>query len=213
MSLFEVMQNPQTAEGEGIKGVAIAVVTNNQDPENEGRVKLKYPWRNDEDESQWARVITFMAGNEMGGYFLPQVNDEVLVAFEKGDINYPYVIGSLWSGKMKPPENNSDGENNRRLIKSRSGHKIILDDKNGSEKIEIMDKTEKNLITIDTASNTITITTDKDILLKAPNGKITLEAMQLELKSQAAAKIEAGANLDIKASANMTIKGAMVMIN
>lgn len=213
MSLFEVMQNPQAAEGEGIKGVAIAVVTNNQDPENEGRVKLKYPWRNDEDESQWARVITFMAGNEMGGYFLPQVNDEVLVAFEKGDINYPYVIGSLWSGKMKPPENNSDGENNRRLIKSRSGHKIILDDKNGSEKIEIVDKTEKNLITIDTASNTITITTDKDIQLKAPNGKITLEAMQLELKSQAAAKIEAGANLDIKASANMTIKGAMVMIN
>ena len=176
-------------------------------------MKVKYPWRNDEDESQWARVLTFMAGKEMGGYFLPEVNDEVLVVFENGDINYPYVLGGLWSGKMKPPEDNADGQNNRRLIKSRSGHQIIMDDKSGSEKIEVIDKSGKNQITIDTASDKITISTAKDIELKASNGKILLDARELVFKSSAATKIQAGANMDVKASANTTIKGAMVMIN
>jgi uncharacterized protein involved in type VI secretion and phage assembly len=213
MSLFDVLQNPQGAAEDEIRGVAVAVVTNNQDPEGEGRVKVKYPWRNDEDESQWARVLTFMAGNEMGGYYLPEVNDEVLVAFENGDINYPYVLGSLWSGKMKPPESNADGENNIRVIKSRSGHLVILNDKNGGEKIEIIDKSGNNSLTIDTAKNTVTISSNQDIELKASNGKILLDALELELKSKAAAKVQAGANLDLKANANTTIKGAMVMIN
>lgn len=214
MSLVDMMMRQASDGGDqGVKGVAVAVVTNNQDPENLGKIKVKYPWRNNEDESYWARMMTFMAGNEMGGYFLPEVGDEVLVAFENGDIDHPIILGALWSGKMKPPETNADGKNNRRLIKSRSGHLIILDDKNGSEKIEVIDKSGKNLLRIDTTTNTIEINSDKDIKLKAPNGKISLECLELEMKSTTTAKIEANASLDLKATGNATLKGAIVMIN
>lgn len=213
MSLFDMLQSTEGDQRDGIKGVAVAVVTNNKDPEGKGRIKVKYPWRDSEDESFWARFLTFMAGNEWGGFFLPEVNDEVLVAFENGEIDSPYIIGSVWSEKIKPPETNQDGKNNLRFIKSRSGHKIVLDDKDGNEKIEIVDKSGKNLITIDTKNNTITIASDKDIQIKAPQGKISLEATDLEFKSTAATKIEAGANMDLKATGNNTIKGAMVMIN
>ena len=111
-----------------------------------------------------------MAGNDRGSYFLPEVGDEVLVAFEQGDIHHPYVIGALWNGKDKPPELNRDGKNNIRKMKSRSGHELIfndeneneqvvlhtksghtvlLDDSTGAEKIEIKDKSGSNTILID----------------------------------------------------------------
>lgn len=213
MNFFDMMVGQDEGQGQAIKGVAIAVVTNNQDPENLGRIKVKYPWRDSEDESHWARIVTFMAGNDMGGYFLPQVEDEVLVAFENGDIDHPFVIGALWSSKMKPPESNADGKNNRRMIKSRSGHKVILDDTEGAEKIEVIDKSGKNLLRIDTSSNTIEITSNKDIKISAPQGTISLECLQLELKSNATAKLESGGNMDLKATGNATLKGALVMIN
>lgn len=212
MSLYDLLQGQQ-AEAREIPGVAIAVVTNNQDPDGEARIKVKYPWRDIEDESYWARITTLMAGREMGVYFLPEVGDEVLVAFENGDIDHPVIIGSLWSGAMPPPERNSDGENNRRLIKSRNGHWFIFDDTDGSERIEIIDKTENNKITIDSSANTITIESDQDIELKAQNGKISLDAREISLKSKTATKIEAGAKMDLKTNAILTLKGSMIKIN
>jgi uncharacterized protein involved in type VI secretion and phage assembly len=154
-----------------------------------------------------------MAGKERGIYFLPEVDDEVLVAFEHGDVRFPYVVGALWNGKEAPPETNDDGKNNLRVIKSRSGHLIRLNDEDGKEKIEIIDKTEKNSIVFDTAKNTITITTDKDIALSASQGTIKLDARKIEIKSSADTKIEAGAGMDVKASATMNVKGATVNIN
>ncbi|MEK7729842.1 MAG: phage baseplate assembly protein V [candidate division KSB1 bacterium] len=215
MSLLELLRDDgdEFEKSRKIEGVVIAKVTNNEDPEKSHRVKVEFPWLSQQSESHWARIATSMAGNDRGAYFLPEVGDEVLVAFEHGDIHFPFVLGGLWNGVDKPPETNSDGKNNRRMIKSRSGHKIILDDKDGSEKIEIIDKSEKNLITIDTKANTITLTSDKDIVLKASKGKISLEAKEINLKSQAATKIEAGAGMDVKASANLVLKGAMVQIN
>jgi uncharacterized protein involved in type VI secretion and phage assembly len=212
MDLMDMMMGQSDDTGDEVKGVAVAIVTNNKDPEELGRLKVKYPWRETEDESYWARITTFMAGNDMGGYFLPEVNDEVLVAFENGDIDHPIILGSLWSGKLKPPEKNTSGKNDRRLIKSRSGHQVILDDTAGSEKIDIIDKSGRNLITIKTSSNTIEITSAQDINIKA-TGKISLECSQLELKAQATAKLESSGNMDLKASGNATLKGAIVMIN
>lgn len=211
MSLYDVLQGEDSTDRR-IPGVAIAVVTNNTDPDGEARIKVKYPWRDIEDESYWARILTPMAGNEMGVYFLPEVGDEVLVAFKNGDIDHPVIIGSLWSKKMKPPETNTDGKNNRRLIKSRSGHFIILDDTQGKEKIEIIDKSDGNKIIIDTSSNTITIESAQDIVLKA-KGKISLEATEITMKSKATTKIEAGASLDVKTNAILTLKGSLVKIN
>jgi uncharacterized protein involved in type VI secretion and phage assembly len=196
-----------------IYGVVVGLVTNNQDPDGVGRVKVRFPWLSDSDESWWARIAAPMAGKDRGVYLLPEVDDEVLVAFEHGDIRRPYVLGALWNSKDTPPATNDDGKNNIRIIKSRSGHVVKLNDEDGKETIEIIDKSTKNSIVIDTAGNTITITSDKDIMLKASNGTITLDAQKVAVKSSADSKIEAGAGMDVKASGTMNIKGATVNIN
>ncbi len=212
MSITEILEQSRRPDSR-INGVVVGIVTDNKDPDKLGRVKVKIPRLSGEDESNWARVISFMAGKKMGGFFLPEVNDEVLVAFEYGDINIPYVIGSLWNGKDSPPLSNDDGKNNFRIIKSRSGHVIRLDDTDGQEKIEIVDKSENNKIIIDTKEKKISIISDKDIEISAPNGKVTIKANDFEVKSQASAKIEASSSMDLKASGTTTIKGATVNIN
>jgi uncharacterized protein involved in type VI secretion and phage assembly len=200
-------------------GVAGAIVTNNQDPEGLGKVKVKFPWLSDNNETDWVRVATLMAGGGRGSFFLPEVGDEVLVAFEHGDINHAFVIGALWNGVAKPPEINSDGRNNIRKIKSRSGHEIIfnddkkakkekieihtnaghrivLDDSVGQEKIEIVDKTGNNKITIDSVRNSMNIES----------------AVQLKIKSPVV-EVEATTSLTLKSNAALTIKGLPVKIN
>lgn len=196
-----------------IYGMVIGVVTNLKDPEGLGRVKVKFPWLSEKDESHWARIVTPMAGKERGFYFLPEVDDEVLVAFEHGIAEMPYVVGALWNGKDKPPEKNDDGENNLRTIKSRSGHIIRLNDKKGEEKIEIIDSTAKNKITISTKDNTISIEADADVTIKSSKGKLVLQGKDVEIKSQAAVKIEASGNMDLKSNAQLNIKGTVVNIN
>jgi uncharacterized protein involved in type VI secretion and phage assembly len=114
-----------------IFGVVVGVVTNNQDPEKMGRVKVRFPWLNETDESHWARVATLMAGKDRGTWFLPEVDDEVLVAFGHGDVRFPYVVGALWNGVDTPPRDNDDGKNNERVVKSRLGHELIFGDEGG----------------------------------------------------------------------------------
>lgn len=215
MNFSELLSQVEGGDGRAtrINGVVVGVVTNNQDPQKMGRVKVKFPWLSDADESNWARVATPMAGKERGFYFLPEVDDEVLVAFEHGDARFPYVVGALWNGTDTPPADNADGKNNVRVIKSRSGHVIRLTDEDGKEKIEIIDKSEKNSIVIDTSEKTLTITTDKDIVLSAAQGSIKLDAKEIEIKSSAATKIKSGAGMEVEASGEMKVKGATVNIN
>jgi phage protein D/phage baseplate assembly protein gpV len=206
--------------------ITVALVTDNQDPENMNRVKLKYPALSDQDSSYWARIATPDAGKNRGVQFLPEVNDEVLVAFEQGDVNQPYVIGSLWNGKDTPPQPASDAKD-KRMIRSRSGHVIILDDTDGAEKIIIKDKTGSNIVQIDSSSNEmkismegetkilakgkISLESQQDISIKATNG-VKIEGMQVDVKAQTAVKIS-GLQVDLEASAMAQIKGGMVKIN
>jgi uncharacterized protein involved in type VI secretion and phage assembly len=215
MTLFESMTNSANQEArEGrIAGVVVGIVTNNQDPDGMGRVKVKFPWLSSVDESAWARMAVPMAGDQRGVYFLPEIDDEVLIAFEHGDVNFPCVLGALWNGRDVPPEKNDDGKNNVRVIKSRSGHVIKLNDEDGKETIEIVDKSNNNSIVFNTSQNTITVTTDKDIVLSASNGKITLHAQNVEITSSDATKIEAGGTMDLNSTRTMTIKGEAVNIN
>lgn len=215
MDLFEALLGAEVQERSDrrVYGAVIGRVTDNKDPDKLGRVKVKFPWLSDTDESAWARIATPMAGNQRGLYFLPEVDDEVLVTFEQGDLRFPYIIGALWNGKDKPPVTNDDGKNNIRMIQSRSGHVIRLNDEDGKETIEIIDKNKKNSLIIDTSKNTITITTDKDITLSASKGTIKLDAQKIELKSSSDTKIEAGAGMDIKANSTMNVKGAMINLN
>ena len=219
MSLYDLLSTGKQGAGGNVTGVAVGIVTNNKDPEGMGRVKVKFPWRESEDESFWARIATLMAGKDRGSFFLPEVGDEVLVAFEQNDINYPFVLGALWNGKDTPPETNQDGKNNIKKIKSRSGHEIIfddnseqkkekveihtkaghsviLDDSSGAEKIEIKDKTGSNSIVIDSAQNSMTLES----------------STKLKIKSQTI-EIESGTTMTIKAGATLTIKGSLVQIN
>jgi len=179
-----------------ITGVAAGIVTDNKDPENMGRVKVMVSRISGEDESNWARVCSFMAGNDRGGFFLPEIDDEVLVAFENGNVDCPYVIGCLWNGKDALPKENSDDD--IRLIKSRSGHLIILDDTDGAEKIEIKDGSGETMIAFETSDKKITIESGQDIEISASNGKVTIDAKEIEIKSSDAMKIEAGSDLDLK---------------
>jgi uncharacterized protein involved in type VI secretion and phage assembly len=215
VNLFEALIDPQRQEAitNRIFGVVIGIVTNNQDPEKFGRVKVKFPWLSDNDESYWTRIATPMAGKQMGIYFLPEVDDEVLVVFEQGDVRFPYIIGGLWNGKDIPPLTNEDSKNNVRLIKSRSGHEIRLNDENGKETIEIIDKTQNNSIKFDTASNTITITSAKDIKLSAPKGTITLDAQTIDIQSSTSTKINAETEINITGTGTTNIKGEMINLN
>jgi uncharacterized protein involved in type VI secretion and phage assembly len=193
-------------------GVVVGIVTNNQDPDKMHRVKVKFPWLADAQESWWARIASPMAGNGRGAYFLPEVDDEVLVAFEHGDVRFPYVVGSLWNGKDSPPTTNDDGKNNIREIKSRSGHILRLDDKDGSEKVEIIDKTGGNSVTISTSDNSITIKCTGRMKLEANGIDITSQS-DIKIEAQSTMAIDANATMDVKAGATMTVKGAMVNIN
>jgi uncharacterized protein involved in type VI secretion and phage assembly len=215
MNLFDVLVESEGRDllANRIFGVVVGVVTNNQDPDGLARVKVKFPWLSDTEESFWSRGVSPMAGKERGFYFLPEVEDEVLVTFERGDVRFPFVLGALWNGQDRPPEKNDDGKNNARTIKSRSGHVIRLSDEEGKAKIEIIDMSGNNKIVFDSAQNTITVTSDKDIVLSASKGTIKLDAQKIEIKSSADAKIEAGAGMDVKATGQMNVKGATVNIN
>lgn len=214
MSASDLLTQPDRQDSDRTYGVVVAIVMDNKDPRGFGRVRVKYPASSDDEIGHWARVAVLMAGAQRGTFFLPEVDDEVLVAFEQGDIMRPYIIGALWNGKDKPPDANSDGENNLRFIKSRSGHLVRLDDTDGAEKIEIIDKSGKNSITIDTAENTIAIKSDKDITIEATQGTIKLNAKNIELSSTAETKIVAqgGATLD-GSPKTTTVKGSKVNIN
>ena len=213
MSLLDLMGPGPGREETKVYGVVVGIVTNNKDPEGFGRIKVKFPWLSNEDESNWARVVSPMAGNGRGIFFLPEVDCEVLVAFEHGDINLPYIVGSLWNGVDVPPETNEDGKNNIRLIKSRSGHTIKIDDTAGEEKIEIVDKTGNNAIVIDTKNNKLSFSSDADITISAPNGKVAIDTKDFEVKSSASTTIEASAGMELKATGTMNIKGATVNLN
>jgi phage baseplate assembly protein V len=199
-----------------VYGVVVGVVTNNQDPDDMHRVKVRFPWLSKDTErveSNWARVAAPMTGGGRGQYFLPEVDDEVLVAFEHGQIDHPFVIGSLWNGQDTAPESNADGQNNHRTIKSRSGHVLRFNDKAGGETIEIIDRTGSNKIIIDSAANTITIEAQSDITIKSATGKLTMQAIGIEMKSQLGVSVEAATSMDLKANAVVTVKGAMIRLN
>jgi len=136
-------------------------------------------------------------------------------------VDHPYVLGSLWNGKEKPPEQNKDGKNNLRLIKSRSGHIIRLDDTEEDERIEIIECNGRNKIVISTADNSITITSggklslkaDGDITLDSKQGKIVLSGNEVEIKAKTAVKAESQTMMDFKSNGQLTIKGQLVNIN
>lgn len=198
LDLVQPAGGPQSAAREWI---ALGVVTDNRDPDNMGRVKVQLPWLGDNVESTWARTASPMAGQERGLLFLPEVGDEVLVGFEHGDIHRPYVLGALWNGEEPPPRADKDpldasGKVVQRLIRSRAGHIILLDDSDGGGGITIQDKAG-NKIVLETASNAL---------------KITVQG-NLEVEAQGKVTIKGTAGVEIESSGQVNVKGTMINLN
>ena len=196
-------------------GVVIGQVTDNKDPQERGRVKVKFPWLGNQ-ESDWARLASPMAGGSRGLFYLPEVNDEVLVAFEHGDINRPYVVGAVWNGKDKPPINAAQavgptGKVDKRILKSRLGHTITLDDSDQSPNITIVDKTGQNTIKIDALTNEISIKAQGNLKLEA-TGQVTLKGATVNVESSGPLNLK-GAVGNVEASGPMNIKGALIKLN
>jgi uncharacterized protein involved in type VI secretion and phage assembly len=138
-ALLETLLRGRAADGLGGRwyGVYPALVSDIQDPDSAGRVKVTLPWSPDTGGQRyevWARLATLMGGNKRGSWFVPDVNDEVLVVFEGGDARRPYVIGGLWNGSDAPPESmDGAGRNFKKVLKSRNGVTLTLDDSDGQE--------------------------------------------------------------------------------
>jgi uncharacterized protein involved in type VI secretion and phage assembly len=122
-------------------GACTAVVTDVADPDGQGRVRVRLPWSPDPGGAAyeaWARLATLMAGAGRGSWFVPDVDEEVLVVFEAGDPRRPYVVGSLWNGQDAPPEQmDGAGANEVRSLVSRNGVTVRLDDADGRETLTL----------------------------------------------------------------------------
>lgn len=183
-----------------INGVVVGIVTDNKDPDNLARVKLKFPIREGEEVTDWARVAYFMAGKDRGSLFVPEVGDEVLVAFHLGEVSQPYVIGMLWSKDQPSPKGDAD-KNNLRKIRSRSGHEITFNDDGEQGSVQIQCSKGHNVL-IDDKADTITISDAKSknvIEIKGgDSGKITVTS----------AGSGASAVLTLTAQGDVSVNGA-----
>ena len=244
-NMLQTGQAPSASAGL-VHDVVVGIVTNvNDDQGKLARIKVKFPWlpkdpSGKEIESNWVRIATPMAGADRGMLYVPEVNDEVLIAFEQGDVHRPYMVGALWNGKDAPPEAvtayQKSGKIIHHVIKSRLGHLVVLDDSDDNPSIKVIDKTGKNSIVITSKDNTITVLADKDLIIDVKGnismkagGNITMEAtgnikadakVNVDLKAGASGSFEATAALDLKglttnmqAQTNASVKGnAMVEV-
>jgi phage protein D len=210
--------------GRPIHGVVVGVVTNIEDKDlNAGRVKLKFPWLDDQTESDWAWVVQPGAGASERGWVIPcEVGDTVLVAFAQGDVRQPYVIGTLYSGVEKPQQNGLvDGTKLLgRAFRSRSGHELMFWEKNDSELyIQLKTPDGKHFMKIDQQNKKVsiegdgdfTVTTAKNVTIESKqNGdiKVTTGQNKLEMGSSGIT-LESAAKLTLKGTQGVDIEGAM----
>ncbi|SHL80215.1 Uncharacterized conserved protein, implicated in type VI secretion and phage assembly [Chitinophaga jiangningensis] len=166
-----------------------AVVVENDDPDNMGRVKVKFHWQ--QGTTPWIRLLQPHAGSRKGFYFLPEKGEEVQVAFSAQHPEYPYVVGACYHGKAKVDYGTSG--NNLKVVATRSGHTISLDDTAGKEVITIRDKTG-NIITLDTAS--------RSMLIEAPE-QLSIKANNLQLYARESIAMHAGRDISLAAAGNV----------
>ncbi|MDB4968538.1 MAG: VgrG protein [Myxococcales bacterium] len=220
-----------TLGSQKIAGVMIAIVTNIVHDGSDYRVKIRFPWLPnggaDGEESHYARIVSYMAGVDRGTFWLPEVNDEVLVAFAHGDFNQPYVIGGLWNGVDKAIYSNKDAsgkvtdagftgkheakKNDLKVLRSRVGHQLVFND-NASEPRVALHSKQKHRIVLDDKDNAptqIEIYDGKEenyILIDTKNKKITIESKtgDMLLKCKETFTVEAK-EIKMKSDQNTTL--------
>jgi uncharacterized protein involved in type VI secretion and phage assembly len=182
-------------------GVYPALVSDINDPEAQGRVKVRLPWSPDTSGSfyeAWARIATLMGGNNRGSWFIPDVNDEVVIAFEGGDVRRPCVIGGLWNGSDTPPESmDGAGRNFKKVLRSRNGVKITLDDHDGQEAL-VLETPGGQKITMKDGPGSVEIVDSNGNSVKLETTGVT---------------VNASANVTINAGAQVQVSAGMVSVN
>jgi uncharacterized protein involved in type VI secretion and phage assembly len=177
-------------------GVQIGLVTDLRDPDGLGRVKVRLPWSPDPSGASyeaWARVATLMGGNNRGSWFVPDKDDEVLVAFEGGDPRWPYVLGALWNGKDKPPVSmDSSGSNATKVIRSRNGVKLTLDDTDGQERFVVETPGGQKVTLADSPAGVEVV--------DSGGNSVKLESSGITLRSSATVTVQAS---QVKVTASM----------
>lgn len=185
-------------------GVFPALVSDINDPDGQGRVKVTLPWSPDTGGGRyeaWARLATFMGGNNRGSWFIPDVGDEVLITFEAGDTRRPYVIGGLWNGRDAPPQSmDGAGKNDLKVLRSRNGVKVTLDDTSGQEKL-ILETPGGQKLTLKDGPGTVEVVDSNGNSIKMEPSGITINA---------AAKVTVTAGAQVEVNAGMvTVNAAM----
>lgn len=172
-------------------GVYPALVTDIRDPENQGRVQISLP-SVQSGYSAWARLATFMGGSNRGSWFIPDVNDEVLVSFEAGDPRRPYVIGSLWNGADLPPVSmDGNGANNRKVLRSRNGVQLTLDDTDGQERM-ILETPGGQKVTLQDGPGAIIIEDSNGNSVKLESSGVTVTASSKVIINADSVEVSAG---------------------
>ena len=186
------LERASTGPGGLFYGVYSALVVDVQDPDSQGRVKVRLPWSPDPEGAAyevWARFAVLMAGSNRGTWFIPDVNDEVLIAFEAGNPDRPYVLGGLWNGSDAPPEL-MDANNNLKTILSREGIRITMDDTSGAVKLRletpgghsiVLDDGQLSITAEDSNGNSIKMET-QGITVTA-SAKVTVNASTVEVNA------------------------------
>lgn len=218
---------PRSATGDmTMPGVYYGIVTQNKDPENLNRIKVRLPWldKGDVDQTHWAQLSVPMEGKKYGFYVLPDIDDAVLVMFVGGDIRQPILLGGVWSKADAPPEGNEDGKNNFRGYRSRTGHRLILDDSK-KPKVVIADMTAKNVIGIGNfpedgvGPNKCAVfkpgmTGEKGISISTMEGKLEVVATgKITFKAGQNIKMNATTTVDVKADSELKLDSTSLKMN
>jgi uncharacterized protein involved in type VI secretion and phage assembly len=194
--VFEVLDERELAtQRKRLYGAYPATVTDIKDPDSQGRVKIKLPWSPDNDGSGyevWARLAAPMAGNNRGLWLVPDVNDEVLVIFEGGDARRPYVVGALWNGSDTPPEQmDGSGNNFKKVLRSRNGVKLTMDDNDGQEKF-IFETPGGQKMTLKDGPGSVEIVDSNGNSMKLESSGITITASAKVTVNAGTVEVSAG---------------------
>ena len=187
-------------------GLVEALVVDNKDPEKLGRVKLKFPTLPEGPESHWARLVMPMAGKERGWMTIPEVGDEVLVAFAHGDVQNAMVLGSLYNGVDTPPYANEDGNNDLRVFQSRSGHRLTFDDKDGDERVELILHNEEIRVIWDAKEKVLSLYSGKDIIVEAKE-TISMKCKDFILEAASSINMKSGTSTELKTGSDCAVDG------
>ena len=224
-SLLGLTSGGSSANGgqEATAGVQVGVVSENADPDNAGRIRVRLPYAGADFVTDWARVVAPGNGPDRGMVWIPEVGDEVLVAFHHGSIREPFVLGGLWNGTDKPPPIALDnGALDERKFVSRTGQKIVLSDKSGSTGIKISSKDNSLFVHIDVDNKKIVITADSGGEVKVTSGgDFTIESQGsvkisgqagVEISSSAQTKVSGSGGLNLESSGVTAVKGSQVAL-